>query len=202
MPSALQADSEIVNVSNPHTLRRLELPTTRVRVVRPCVLLLLLGGSLICAGQALAERPSPIPMPFDLIKGLVGTWQESTREFEGQESIVVEYSLTAKGTAVVERLFPDTPKEMVSVYTQDGHETVMTHYCMLGNQPRMRTRSPVNENSITLSYIDGTGMRSPDDRHMNELTLTFVDDRHMTHEWTVLENGREKVSHTFAFTRQ
>ncbi len=150
----------------------------------------------------MAEHPSPTPMPFERVKELVGTWQGSRQALNGQEVITVKYSLTAKGTAVIERLFPDTPKEMVSIYTQDGHEMVMTHYCLLGNQPRMRTSSPVDGNSITLSYIDGTGMRSSHDIHMHELTVTFVDGSHMTHEWTLFENGRKKVTHTFAFARQ
>ena len=174
------------------------------RGVRPYVLLLVLGGSLwgMWSGPALAEHPSTLPMPFELVKGLVGTWQGNKQVLDGQEIITVEYTETANGTAVVERLYPGTSKEMVSIYSQDGHHMVMTHYCLLGNQPRMKTGSPVTGNSITLSYIDGTGMRSLHDKHMHELTLTLIDDRHMHHEWTVFENGRETVTHTFTFARQ
>ncbi len=172
--------------------------------MRPHLLFLVLGG-IVCglwSEQAMAEHPSTTPMPFERVKELVGTWQGNKQALDGQEVITLEYSLTANGTAVVERVFPDTPKEMVSIYTQDGHEMVMTHYCLLGNQPRMRTSGPMNKNSITLFYIDGTGMRSSRDIHMHDLTVTFVDDRHMTHEWTLFENGQKKVTHTFAFARQ
>ena len=141
-------------------------------------------------------------MPFELVKELVGTWQGNKQVLDGQEIITVEYTVTANGTAVIERLYPGTSKEMVSVYSQDGHQMVMTHYCLLGNQPRMRTSSPVTGNSITLSYIDGTGMRSLHDKHMHELTLTLIDDRQMHQEWTVFENGRETATHTFTFARQ
>lgn len=150
----------------------------------------------------MAEHPSALPLPFELVKKLVGTWQGSKQALDGQETITVEYALTSRGTAVIERMFPGTPKEMVSIYAQDGHEMVMTHYCALGNQPRMRTSSPVSGNSITLSYIGGTGMRSSHDKHMHELTLIFIDDRHINHEWAVFENGREQVTHTFDFARQ
>ena len=181
-----------------------EIQTARTRGVRLHVLLLVLGGSLwgLWSGQAMAEHPSTLPMPFELVKELVGTWQVSKQVLDGQETITVEYALTSRGTAVIERMFPGTPKEMVSIYTQDGHQMVMTHYCALGNQPRMKTSSPVTGNSITMSYIDGTGMHSLQDKHMHELTLTFIDDRHINHEWAVFENGREQVTHTFAFTRQ
>ena len=172
--------------------------------MRRHVLLFVLGASLcgLWSGQARAEHPATLPMPFELVKELVGTWQGSKQALDGQETITVEYALTSRGTAVIERMFPGTPKEMVSVYAQDGHEMVMTHYCALGNQPRMKTSSPVTGNSITLSYIDGTGMRSLHDKHMHELTLTLIDDRHINHEWTVFENGRKQVTHTFAFARQ
>ncbi len=172
--------------------------------MRPYVLLLVLTGSLcgLWSGQALAEHPSQLPMPFELVKTLVGTWQGSKQTLDGQETITVEYALTARGTAVIERIFPGTPREMVSLYTQDGHQMVMTHFCLLGNQPRLKTSSPVMENSITMSYIDGTGMHSMQDKHMHELTLTIIDSRHINHEWTVFENGREQVTHTFAFARR
>ena len=181
-----------------------EIQTARRKGLRPHVFLLVLGGSLwgLWSGQALAEHPSTLPMPFELVKELVGTWQGSRQVLDGQEIITVEYALTSRGTAVIERMFPGTPKEMVSVYAQDGHEMVMTHYCALGNQPRMRTSSPVTGNSMTLSYIDGTGMHSVQDKHMHELTLTIVDNRHINHEWTVFEHGREQVTHTFTFARQ
>lgn len=180
-----------------------EIQTARTKGVRPHMVLLVLGGLCgLWSGQALAEHPSQLPMPFELVKTLVGTWQASKQVLDGQEIITVDYALTAKGTAVVERIFPDTPKEMVSIYTQDGHEMVMTHYCALGNQPRMKTSSPVTGNSVTMSYIDGTGMRSLQDKHMHELTLSLIDDRHINQEWTVFENGRATVTHTFAFTRQ
>ena len=189
-----------------NSLPQPEIQTAKTKggLMRPHVLLLVLGGSLwgLWSGPAMAEHPSLLPMPFELVKELVGTWQGSKQALDGQEVITVEYALTAKGTAVIERLHPGTPKEMVSIYTQDGHQMVMTHYCLLGNQPRMRTSSPVNGNSMTLSYIDGTGMRSFHDKHMHELTLTFIDDRHINHEWTVFENGRKQATHSFAFARQ
>ncbi len=181
-----------------------KIQTTETRGMRPLVLLLVLGGSLcgLWSGQAVAEHPSTLPMPFELVKELVGTWQGSKQALDGQETITVEYVLTSRGTAVIERMFPGTPKEMVSIYAQDGHEMVMTHYCALGNQPRMRTSSPVTGKSITMAYIDGTGMRSLQDKHMHELTLTFIDNRHINHEWTVFEHGQKQVTHTFTFARQ
>jgi len=79
--------------------------------------------------SALAEHPTLTQTPFEQMKTLIGTWKGTRKAYDGEETITARYSLTAKDTAILERLFPDTPKEMVSVYTQDGHDLVMTHYC-------------------------------------------------------------------------
>lgn len=152
-------------------------------------------------GPAQAEHPVPIS-PFEHLKNLTGTWQGMQKAMDGEEMITVVYTPTAKGSAVIERLFPGTPKEMVSIYTQSGQDIIMTHYCMLGNQPRMRSHHDAAPNRITLSYLDGTGMRSLNDMHMHELTITFVDDTNMTHEWTLFDKGQKKVTNTFTFTKQ
>ena len=180
----------------------IQLAEPTARGVRTLVFLVMLVSGVTWCGQALAEHSSLTPMPFDRIKELVGTWQGTKQSLEGQETIIVEYSVTAKGSAVLERFFPGTPKEMVSIYTQDGHELAMTHYCALGNQPRMRTHGPASGNQITLTYVDGTGMRSLDDMHMHELTITLQAVDRMTHEWTLYDKGQKKVTHTFAFARQ
>ena len=53
-----------------------------------------------------------------------------------------EYRVAANGSVVVERNFPDTPKEMISVYHDRGGKLSMTHYCALANQPQMSLTSP------------------------------------------------------------
>lgn len=161
-----------------------------------------LGFLVVWDNPVRAEHPTLTPTPFEQIKTLIGTWQGTRKAYDREEIITARYSLTAKETAVMEQLFPDTPKEMVSIYTQDGHDLVMTHYCMLGNQPRMKTHGEAPSDTVTLTYIDGTGMRSMDDMHMHELTITFMGENHMTHHWTLYDKGQKKVTHTFMFTRQ
>jgi len=181
-------------------------PTRRKRA-RPAITWLLLtmcvmGHVVLSERQVRAEHPTLTPTPFEQMKTLVGTWQGTRKAYDGEETITAQYSLTARGSAVMEQLFPGTPKEMVSIYTQDGHDLVMTHYCMLGNQPRMKTQGLVSSDTITMTYMDGTGMRSVNDMHMHELTIRFMDENHMTHHWTLYDKGHKKVTHTFMFVRQ
>lgn len=182
--------------------RRPENNTSNSIITRLFFTLCVIGNFALTETPVRAEHPTLTPTPFEQIKGLVGTWQGTRKAYDGEETITARYSLTAKDTAVMEQLFPGTPKEMVSVYTQDGHDLVMTHYCMLGNQPRMKTQGRAPSKHITLTYVDGTGMRSPHEMHMHEVTITIMDDSHMTHQWTLYDKGKKKVTHTFMFTRQ
>src|SRR5437868_15374337 len=75
---------------------------------------------------------------LDALKGLAGEWTGKAKHGDMEHEATVTYKVTAGGSAVVETVFPGTEHEMVTVYHQDGDDLVLTHYCMLGNQPRMR----------------------------------------------------------------
>ena len=95
---------------------------------------------LTCIGFPSSGWAEDTSLPkFEQLTSLVGEWEGKKPSQDGEETIKVTYELTSKGTALVETLFPETVKEMVSIYAQDGQEVVMTHYCMLGNHPRMRS---------------------------------------------------------------
>ena len=69
--------------------------------------------------------------------------------------------------------------EMVSIYHLDGADLVMTHYCVLGNQPRMKADPKSPANQIRFEFAGGTNLDPAKDMHMHEGTLTFVDDDHI-----------------------
>jgi hypothetical protein len=160
-------------------------------------LVLLASGGFPTSGWG-EESPQT---KFEQLIGLVGEWEGTKPSQDGEEVIKVKYELTSKGTALVETLFPESIKEMVSVYAQDGQEVVMTHYCMLGNHPRMRSTKEQAPENLTLTFIDGTGMRSFNDMHMHQLTIHIIDNQHITHEWTLYDEGKKKVTSTFNFAR-
>jgi len=185
-----------------YTAERPRRKISRLTITGLLIMVCIIGTLVVSETPARAEHPTLTPTPFEQMKTLIGTWQGTRKAYDGEETITAQYSLTARDTAVMEKLFPGTPKEMVSLYTQDGHDLVMTHYCMLGNQPRMKTQGLVSSDTITMTYMDGTGMRSKDDMHMHELTIKFMDHNHMTHHWTLYDKGQKKITHTFMFTRQ
>ena len=65
--------------------------------------------------------------------------------------------------------------EMMSVYHLDKGDLLMTHYCVLGNQPRMKADPKSPANQIRWQFAGGTNFDPAKDMHMHEATLTFID---------------------------
>ena len=67
----------------------------------------------------------------------MGDWDGHVTSPDGPPARV-EFRLAGNGSALVERLFPGTDHEMVSIYHLVGSDLVLTHYCAMANQPRMK----------------------------------------------------------------
>lgn len=133
--------------------------------------------------------PAPTNAGLEKMKKLAGTWVAADKDGKPTDQVVSIIKVTAGGSAVHETLFPGQPMEMISVYTADGPDLVMTHYCVLGNQPRMKAdpKSPVNQ--ICFKFAGGTNLNPKKDKHMHEATLTLVDDDHIELTGVAWENG-------------
>jgi hypothetical protein len=132
---------------------------------------------------------------FEQLKSLVGEWRG--RDGEGRV-VEVSYSLTAGNTAVMETLKMADGSNMVSLYHPNGEKLMMTHYCLLNNQPRMQASG--DDKSLTFSLVDVTNLLSPSAPHMGKLVLSFPDKNHLRHEWTLRASGREQAE-VFSFER-
>jgi hypothetical protein len=153
------------------------------------ILTLTLFGALAVSAQTGTDAA------WKNLKSLAGEWQGA----EGKASIT--YTVVSGGTAIMESLKPPAPEpEMVTMYHRDGNALVATHYCSMGNQPRMRAASP-DSGPIRFRFADITNLAKPGGGHIAHLTVTFVDGDHFTQEWTSTENGKES-SDTFRWTRK
>jgi hypothetical protein len=143
-------------------------------------LIFMLAATPCFAGEEHHEHMPAVKTPpsFDVLKALVGEWQEVGKDGKGT---VVSYELVAGGSALVERMDPGTDHSMVSVYHPDGAKVMMTHFCAEGNQPRMKGDGDAKSMSFTM--IDITNLPKPTDGHMEGLTLTFKDKDHLVQEW-------------------
>jgi hypothetical protein len=132
---------------------------------------------------------------LERLKKLAGTWVAADKDGKPTDQVVSVIRVTAAGSAVHETLFPGQPHEMVSVYHRDGTDLVMTHYCALGNQPRMKADPKSPANQIRFEFAGGSNLNPAKDKHMHEGTITFVDDDHI--EWCGVcwEDGKPAKGH-------
>jgi hypothetical protein len=124
---------------------------------------------------------------LEQFKGLAGEWEGQGKD--GQE-VRILYKATAGGSAVVETLFPGTDHEMVSVIHRDGADLILTHYCHLGNQPRMKASGQGQGSKIAFKFVSATNLKSDQDKHMHQATYTFVDKDTLKSEWTLYNEGK------------
>jgi hypothetical protein len=109
----------------------------------------------------------------------------------------VTYRVISGNSTVMETIMPGTDHEMVTMYHVDGDDLVLTHYCALGNQPRMKAQKDSKEGTLDFRCTGGSNMKCPTDAHMHSLVLTFVDADHINHEWALMKDG--KIDHSVKF---
>jgi hypothetical protein len=162
----------------------------------------LLAGSLMLIACTAGARSADVPAKashahsgFERLKKLAGTWVEADKDGEATDKIVSVIRVTAAGSAVHETLFPGQPQEMISIYHLDKGDLVMTHYCALGNQPRMKAEPAAAKNQIRFAFAGGTNLDPAKDLHMHEATLTFVDDDHIEIAGVAWVDGKPADNH-------
>jgi hypothetical protein len=148
---------------------------------RLLVCAVLLGLPLAAYGEDKSGKRPPVPTNanFEKMKKLAGTWLSAGEDGKPTDRVVSIIKVTAGGSAVHETLFPGQPQEMVSIYTVEGPDLVMTHYCVLGNQPRLKADPNSSANQIDFQFAGGSNLDPAKDKHMHSATLTIVDDDHI-----------------------
>ena len=126
---------------------------------------------------------------FEKMKPLVGNWQGTS---EDGKPVRVSYALASDDSVLVEKIEAGSEKDMVTVYYPDGDRLMMTHYCSLHNQPRMRTDAVKTESrKMIFNFVDATNLSSPDAMHMHRLAVTFEDKDRFVQEWTWKSGEKE-----------
>jgi hypothetical protein len=157
---------------------------------------------VISAHLFAGEPPSPpkLSTEFDRMKSLVGTWNGKADMGQGMMGFTVEYRLISGGTAIEERIFAGTPKEMLTIYHDRKGKLALTHYCMLGNQPGMALKS-ADSKSMHFDFDPKCGVDEKSEMHMHALTITFDDTDTITQDWKLFQDGKMKESHPFTLKR-
>jgi hypothetical protein len=138
---------------------------------------------------------------LEQFKRLAGEWVGKEQGKDGP-AIHVKYKVTSGGSAVVETIFPGTEHEMVTVIHRDGADLLLTHYCMLGNQPHMKASGKGDGNKIAFKFVRATNLKSDKNMHMHDVTFTFVDKDTLRTEWTHYNDGKDAGKVVFDLKRK
>ena len=144
-----------------------------------CAMLLALPLAAYGEDKTGKSPPRPTNPAFETMKKLAGTWLATDENGKPTDQVVSIIKVTSGGSAVHETIFPGQAEEMVSVYTVDGPDLVMNHYCVLGNQPRLKADPNSSANQICFQFAGGSNLDPTKDKHMHSVTLTIVDDSHI-----------------------
>lgn len=146
------------------------------------LLLAAIALSTVCAvAQTDAEKA------FTAIKNMPGTWEGTSAE----GPVKVTFKVTGGGSSVMSEILGK--EDMISMINMDGpNRLLLTHYCAMGNQPRMEASVSSDGKTFTFTYVDATNLATPDAGHMQRMTLTLLDENHHTEEWVFADHGKER----------
>jgi hypothetical protein len=147
-----------------------------------------------------AAPPEQRSMLLDRIKSLEGTWE--VRDEQGQTRVASVFAVSSNGSVVREVMLPGAPEEMTNVYHMDGPALVMTHYCAMGNQPRLRAAGADAPGVITLRLDSVSNYTSAAGGYMGELEITIRDKDHVTERWTHFKDGKPAGTASFDLVRK
>jgi hypothetical protein len=158
-------------------------------------------GGLLLAGL-LAGGGADGKAALERLKSLAGTWRGHVVTPDGPAASVV-YSVTAGGSTVQEKLFPGTDHEMVTMYHLDGNDLVLTHYCAMGNQPRMRlvTATGTDPLELRFDFAGGANVDPARDAHMHAGNITLRGRDRLEAVWAVYDKGKQAGANKFYLER-
>ncbi len=146
---------------------------------------LIAAALALVALPALARQDAPKKHAgFERMKELVGTWESAKEGGMG-----VTYRLTAGGSALLETIAPGGDHEMLTLYTLDGDDLVLTHYCVLGNQPRMKAEKSDKTDVLRFTCVGGGNMKCDKDKHMHSAVFHLEEKDTLESEWTMQAGG-------------
>ena len=115
-------------------------------------------------------QTNTVPSPLDSFKKLEGTWSIQTG---GKTlNIQVTYQLASNGSIVTEQFGRE-----LSVFAMDGTALTMTHYCNVGNQPRLRLKPQSARDVYEFDLLEVISpMGAPAD-HVERVIYQFLSDK-------------------------
>jgi len=124
--------------------------------------MLILAALVLAAGAA----ATPASAPLERFKALAGDWIAAE-----------DGDMVKKGDLVT------------TVYHADGPDLVLTHYCMEGNQPRMRAKGAQGPR-FDFAFDGGTHIDQSRDRHMHSAVVDLAGPDEIRSQWNEIAGGK------------
>jgi hypothetical protein len=155
------------------------------------------AGAMIAGGDRAKGAAA-----LDRLKALEGEWDLVGDDGKRGPGLVIH--ATAAGSAVQEVMFPGAPHEMTNMYHADGGSLLMTHYCAVGNQPRMRAAATGTGAPLTFQFESVSNLGGRDDTYMGFMELTIVDANTIRQDWNhfSLNKGKSADQTSMTFKRK
>lgn len=147
--------------------------------------LILLASSLALA--AVAAEPITPRAAFAQLQTLVGEWEGKT---EKGRALKVSYRLTANNTVLIETWTLGPTRESLTLYHMDNESLLATHYCPVGNQPRLRFKEGGSASLFAFEFVSATNLPKPEAAHQHRFEMELLDANSFARSETYLENGK------------
>ncbi len=141
---------------------------------------------------------------FERLKALEGTWRAERPD--GDVSTKV-YTVTAGGSTVSETYARqgDNDHDMLTVYHLEGDRLVLTHFCSVGNRPKMvadgGSKGTITFEMDTSRGPAAVGLSDLDEGHMRRAVFELSSEDTMTQRWTFFQEGAPVHTEVESFVR-
>jgi hypothetical protein len=133
--------------------------------------------SILCVLITATAFAADATAAFEKLKTLQGSW---AGKGDGHD-VRVSNRVTSGGFTLMSEMQGE--EDMVSMIHLDGDRLMLTHYCPMGNQPRLvGTISPDGKN-VTFNFLDATNLLSSQQGHMQSAVFTLIDSDHHTESY-------------------
>jgi hypothetical protein len=123
---------------------------------------------------------------FAQLTQLVGPWHGTTAS---GHALTVAYRLVAARTVLVETWMFASGDEALTLYYCDGPHLLATHYCPLGNQPRLRWQ-PAHDPRHVFTCFDATNLPTPATAHQQQFVIHLLSPTTFLRSETYAQDGR------------
>jgi hypothetical protein len=135
---------------------------------------------------------------WEKLRTLEGEWEGQHPE-TGAWMPSASMKVSSNNSVLRELMFPGSAHEMTNMYHLDGDRVVLTHYCGMGNQPRLASRglqpSPQGE-TLHFTIDSVSNLADAQGMFMGDLLVTFRPDGTISQNWRSYDKGVLSDAHS------